>query len=84
MTVLLWILGILAVPTLIVVLWLGGVFVKEFVAQTKGTGDGEDGDGGAEAAEQLGLLPAERQSTEYGGSAAGRLGDGARRRTARR
>ncbi|GAA3869254.1 hypothetical protein GCM10023084_23050 [Streptomyces lacrimifluminis] len=66
MTVLLWILGILAVPTLLVVLWLGGVFVKEFAAQMKGTGGGEDG-GGAEAAEQLGLLPADRQNTEYAG-----------------
>ncbi|MDW4907072.1 hypothetical protein RB628_17380 [Streptomyces sp. ADMS] len=64
MTVLLWILGILAVPTLIAVLWLGGVFVKEFAAQMKGTGGGEDG---AEAAAQLGLLPAERQNTEYAG-----------------
>lgn len=67
MTVLLWILGILAVPTLIVVLWLGGVFVKEFFAQMSGAADGEDGDGGAEAAEQLGLLPAERQSTKSAG-----------------
>ncbi|MEU6226983.1 hypothetical protein [Streptomyces sp. NPDC047042] len=67
MTVLLWILGILAVPTLIAVLWLGGVFVKEFVAQTRGTGDTEDADAGAEAAEQLGLLPAERQNTLYAG-----------------
>ncbi|WP_330288141.1 hypothetical protein [Streptomyces sp. NBC_00576] len=67
MTVLLWILGILAVPTLIVVLWLGGVFVKEFAAQTSGTGGSENGDGGAEAAEQLGLLPAERQSTKSAG-----------------
>ncbi|MDX2542360.1 hypothetical protein ACOT81_30590 [Streptomyces sp. WI04-05B] len=67
MTVLLWILGILAVPTLIVALWLGGVFVKEFVAQTRGTATNDDGDGGAAAAEQLGLLPAERQSTKYAG-----------------
>lgn len=45
------------------------MFVKEFIAQTRGTGGGEDGegDGGAEAAEQLGLLPAERQNTEYAG-----------------
>lgn len=66
MTVLLWILGILAVPTLIVVLWLGGVFVKEFAAQTKG-GGAEDDERGAAAAEQLGLLPAERQNTAYAG-----------------
>lgn len=67
MTVLLWILGILAVPTLIFALWLGGVFVKEFFAQMSGTGGDEDGDGGAAAAEQLGLLPAERQSTKSAG-----------------
>lgn len=66
MTVLLWILGILAVPTLVVVLWLGGVFVKEFFAQTSGAGEADD-DGGAEAAAQLGLLPAERQNTKYAG-----------------
>ncbi|ELP65067.1 hypothetical protein ACKI1I_18185 [Streptomyces turgidiscabies] len=67
MTVLLWILGILAVPTVIVVLWLGGVFVKEFVAQASRKGGGEDGDGGAEAAARLGLLPAERQNTKTAG-----------------
>ncbi|MDX3456883.1 hypothetical protein PV396_33875 [Streptomyces sp. ME02-8801-2C] len=64
MTVLRWILGILAVPTLIVVQWLGGVFVREFAAQSKETGDTG---GGAEAAERLGLLPAERQSTKSAG-----------------
>lgn len=67
MTVLLWILGILAVPTLVVVLWLGGVFVKEFFAQTSGAGEADDDGGGAEAAAQLGLLPAERQNTKYAG-----------------
>ncbi|MEW2115939.1 hypothetical protein AB0945_12200 [Streptomyces sp. NPDC005474] len=71
MTVPLWILGILAAPTLIVVLWLGGVFVREFAARTKGTG-GEVVDSGAEAAEQLGFLPAERQNT----TSAGPLPDG--------
>ncbi|MGW3649541.1 hypothetical protein [Streptomyces sp. NPDC000878] len=59
MTVLLWILGVLAVPTLIVVLWLGGVVVKEFFVQVTATG--------AEAAAQLGFLSAERQNTEYAG-----------------
>ncbi|GAA0327492.1 hypothetical protein GCM10009540_54110 [Streptomyces turgidiscabies] len=54
-------------PTVIVVLWLGGVFVKEFVAQASRKGGGEDGDGGAEAAARLGLLPAERQNTKTAG-----------------
>ncbi|MBG0852893.1 hypothetical protein I2W78_13830 [Streptomyces spinoverrucosus] len=64
MTVVLWILGILAVPTLIFVVWLAGVFLKEFFSA--GSSDGDD-DNGAEAAEKLGLLPADRQNTEYAG-----------------
>lgn len=69
MTVLLWILGILAVPPLLFALWLGWVFVKEFIVQMFGAGgeEGDDDDGGAKAAEQLGLLPAERQNTKYAG-----------------
>ncbi|MBA4861226.1 hypothetical protein H1V43_07470 [Streptomyces sp. PSKA54] len=55
MTVLLWILAVLAVPTLIFALWMAGVFLKEFF---------KPGDGGSEAAEKLGLLPTERQNTD--------------------
>ncbi|MEU6671308.1 hypothetical protein [Streptomyces sp. NPDC046727] len=59
MTVLYWILGILAVPTLIFVLWLAWVFLKEFFSPSP-----DDGTKAAEAAEKLGLLPAERQNTD--------------------
>ncbi|MFG2354081.1 hypothetical protein [Streptomyces sp. NPDC048521] len=60
MTVLLWILAVLAVPTLIFVLWLAGVFLKEFFRPSP-----DDDTVAAEAAEKLGLLPAERQNTDY-------------------
>ncbi|WP_225826936.1 hypothetical protein [Streptomyces naphthomycinicus] len=59
MTVLFWILGILAVPTGIFVLWLAWVFVKELFSPSR-----DDGSEAQEAAEKLGLLPAERQNTE--------------------
>ncbi|MFE0674147.1 hypothetical protein [Streptomyces sp. NPDC058867] len=61
MTVLLWILAILAVPTLLFCGWLGWVFLKEFFSAS-----GDD-NAAAEAAEKLGLLPAERQNTKYAG-----------------
>ncbi|GGS89580.1 hypothetical protein [Streptomyces chromofuscus] len=64
MTVVLWILGILAVPTLIFVVWLAGVFLKEFFSTSSSDGDDE---AGSEAARKLGLLPAGRQNTEYAG-----------------
>ncbi|MFJ3192219.1 hypothetical protein ACIPJQ_06215 [Streptomyces griseoviridis] len=60
MTILLWILGILAVPTLLFALWLGGVFLKEFFSPSP-----DDGTQAAEAAAALGLLPAERQNTVH-------------------
>ncbi|MEV6760588.1 hypothetical protein AB0N16_08045 [Streptomyces sp. NPDC051105] len=70
MTVLLWILGILAVPTLLFVLWLAGVFLKEFFSSNpSGSDTGSDSEEvlGGQAAEQAGLLPAERQNTELSG-----------------
>ncbi|GHI05368.1 hypothetical protein AQI88_22980 [Streptomyces cellostaticus] len=60
MTVLLWILGILALPVVIAAVWFTGVFVKELFSPSP-----PDADQAAEAAEQLGLLPAERQDTEH-------------------
>ncbi|MGW1543404.1 hypothetical protein ACWCPM_24725 [Streptomyces sp. NPDC002309] len=64
MTVVLWILGILAVPTLIIVGWLGTVFLKEFFS---GPSDSDADEAGTEAAEKLGLLPADRLNTELAG-----------------
>ncbi|MET8983489.1 hypothetical protein ABZX85_48820 [Streptomyces sp. NPDC004539] len=64
MTVLLWILGVLAAPVVLAGLWLAWVFLKEFFSPS---GDGGPGGEGAAHAERLGLLPAERQSTEYAG-----------------
>jgi len=69
MTVLLWILGVLATPVVLAGLWLTWVFLKEFVAASRNGGS----DAGAESAdaaayaERLGLLPAERQNTEHAG-----------------
>ncbi|WP_060883504.1 hypothetical protein [Streptomyces caniscabiei] len=60
MTVLLWILAVLAVPTLLFGLWIAGVFLKEFFRPS--------GDVDPDAAESMGLLPAERQNTEYAGA----------------
>ncbi|MEU3978732.1 hypothetical protein AB0F77_01260 [Streptomyces sp. NPDC026672] len=70
MTVLLWILGILAVPTALFALWLAWVFVKEFFSASADADDTdaqEDAEAaeGAAAAEKLGLLPVERQDTRY-------------------
>lgn len=62
MTVFFWILGILAVPTAIFVLWLVWVFVRELFNPSP-----DDGTKAARAAEELGLLPAERQDTELAG-----------------
>ncbi|MBL1081277.1 hypothetical protein JK359_04680 [Streptomyces actinomycinicus] len=59
MTVLLWILAVLAVPTLLIVLWLAKVFLKEFFSPSP-----DDGTLAAETAQKLGLLPAERQNTD--------------------
>ncbi|WP_030745992.1 hypothetical protein [Streptomyces sp. NRRL S-31] len=63
MTVLFWILGILAVPTAIFVLWLAWVFLRELFSPTPDDGT-DDAARAAEAAERLGLLPAERQNTD--------------------
>ncbi|MEU6087718.1 hypothetical protein ABZ865_13040 [Streptomyces sp. NPDC047085] len=66
MTVLLWILAALGIPALLFVLWLAGVFLKEFFKPSP-----DDGAEAADAAEEavtaakLGLLPVERQNTEY-------------------
>ncbi|WP_330459506.1 hypothetical protein OIB37_23135 [Streptomyces sp. NBC_00820] len=66
MTVLLWILAALAVPTLIFVVWLAGVFLKEFFSPSPDAdADAAEATAAAEAAEKLGLLPVERQDTEY-------------------
>lgn len=61
MTVVLWILAVLAVPTLIFFGWLAWVFLKEFFSPS------HDEDAAAEAAEKLGLLPADRQNTGHAG-----------------
>ncbi|MFJ3638782.1 hypothetical protein ACIPRD_03395 [Streptomyces sp. NPDC090108] len=72
MTVLLWILAALAVPTLLFVGWLAWVFLKEFFSPTPDT-DAEEAEeaaraaSAAEAAAKLGLLPAERQNTDLSG-----------------
>ncbi|MCZ9337639.1 hypothetical protein NGM37_07590, partial [Streptomyces sp. TRM76130] len=62
MTVVLWILAILAVPTLIFFGWLAWVFLKEFFSPSPE--EDTTADEAAEAAEKLGLLPAERQNTK--------------------
>lgn len=67
MTVLLWILGVLALPVVLAGLWLAWVFVKEFFSASgsgSGSGDGVDEEELAAAAEKLGLLPLERLNTE--------------------
>lgn len=68
MTVLLWILGILAVPTLLFGLWLASVFLKEFFSPSPDDdADAEAAEAAAlaEAAAGLGLLSADRQNTVY-------------------
>ncbi|GHH86579.1 hypothetical protein [Streptomyces capitiformicae] len=60
MTVLMWVLAVLATPFVLFALWIAGVFLKEFF---RPSGDEVDPD----AAEALGLLPAERQNTKYAG-----------------
>ncbi|MEU1291988.1 hypothetical protein ABZ439_06050 [Streptomyces sp. NPDC005840] len=68
MTILLWILGILAVPVLLFGLWLAGVFLKEFFSPSPDDDDdADDGVRAAEAAAALGLLPSDRQDTAYAG-----------------
>lgn len=65
MTVLFWILGILAVPTLIFVLWLAWVFLKElFNPSPDDDAEATEAAEAAQAAEKFGLLPAERQNTD--------------------
>lgn len=49
MTVLLWILAVLAVPTLLFGLWMAGVFLKEFFSPSA--------DVDPDVAEAMGLLP---------------------------
>ncbi|MDX3516618.1 hypothetical protein [Streptomyces scabiei] len=61
MTVLLWVLAVLAVPTVLFALWMAWVFLKEFFSP------GTDADAGRSAAEALGLLPAERQNVMLAG-----------------
>ncbi|MFE9354031.1 hypothetical protein ACFYPB_07455 [Streptomyces olivaceoviridis] len=66
MTVLFWILGILAVPTLLFVLWLAWVFLKELFHPSPDDDAGAtEAAEAAQAAEELGLLPAERQNTDF-------------------
>ncbi|WP_030619419.1 hypothetical protein [Streptomyces achromogenes] len=68
MTVLFWILGILAVPTAIFLLWLLWVFLKELFSPSPDDDGDTDADAeaarAARAAAKLGLLPAERQNTD--------------------
>lgn len=59
MTVLLWILAVLAVPTLLFGLWMAWVFLKEFFSPSS--------DVDPDVAEAMGLLPAERQNTKHAG-----------------
>ncbi|WP_250402503.1 hypothetical protein [Streptomyces cellostaticus] len=68
MTVLLWILGILAAPAVLFALWLAWVFLKEFFSSDSDSDDDTDAAeaaAAAKAAERLGLLPVERQNTEH-------------------
>ncbi|AOR32419.1 hypothetical protein BFF78_16295 [Streptomyces fodineus] len=60
MTVLLWILGILALPVVLAAVWFTGAFVKELFSPSP-----PGPDSAAQTAERLGLLPAERQDTEH-------------------
>ncbi|GAA2735617.1 hypothetical protein [Streptomyces nogalater] len=64
MTVLFWILGILAVPTAIFLLWLLWVFLKEFFSPSPDDDGDAEAARAAKAAARLGLLPAERQNTD--------------------
>ncbi|MFF5469220.1 hypothetical protein [Streptomyces achromogenes] len=68
MTVLFWILGILAVPTAIFLLWLLWVFLKELFSPSPDDDTDADADAdaarAAKAAAKLGLLPVERQNTD--------------------
>ncbi|WP_424211228.1 hypothetical protein ACN20G_03480 [Streptomyces sp. BI20] len=70
MTVLLWILGVLAVPLLAFGLWLAWVFVSTYVRETRGHREAAAEEAAAEiAAEGLaaaGFLPAEKLDTERG------------------
>ncbi|WP_330172426.1 hypothetical protein OG875_01760 [Streptomyces sp. NBC_01498] len=63
MTVLLWILGILAAPPLIFALWLVWVFFKELFFAGHDVGNAA----GRKAAEKLGLLPAGQLDAESPG-----------------
>ncbi|MEW2130502.1 hypothetical protein [Streptomyces sp. NPDC005435] len=72
MTVLLWILAVLAIPLVLLGGWLAWVFLKEFfstdaeaeiAAEEAATASAE----AAAAAGRLGLLPAERQNTDLAG-----------------
>ncbi|MCE7082686.1 hypothetical protein [Streptomyces sp. ST2-7A] len=64
------ILLILAIPTVAALLWLGGVFVREYIRETRsGDGSGPEGEeaeespGPSRRAADLGMLPPERQDT---------------------
>ncbi|WP_327724811.1 hypothetical protein [Streptomyces europaeiscabiei] len=59
MTVLVWVLAVLAVPTLLFGLWMAWVFLKEFFSPSS--------DVDPDVAEAMGLLPAERQNTRLPG-----------------
>ncbi|GAA1006945.1 membrane protein [Streptomyces sp. F-3] len=65
MTVLLWILGILAVPTVLFALWMARVFVKEYRKELKRASQSPGTEDASEVAEQFGLLPPERQNTDW-------------------
>lgn len=74
MTILTWVLAILALPVVLFLIWLGWVFVKEFVrASRDGDADApDDGDDSGpyvlpEAAGALGMLPRDRQDTDWAG-----------------
>ncbi|WP_320779618.1 hypothetical protein [Streptomyces sp. CRN 30] len=66
MTVLLWILVVLAVPALLIGGWLAWVFLKEFFSPSEDS-PAHDENAAAEAALKLGLLPADRQDTRHAG-----------------
>lgn len=65
MTLLLWILGILAAPVVLFALWLAWVFVKTYVSEYRKASQSPDTESTSEAAEKFGLLPPERQNTDY-------------------
>ncbi|BDH08129.1 hypothetical protein [Streptomyces seoulensis] len=68
MTVLLWILAVLALPFVLFAAWMAKVFLKEFFSHDpEADAEAAAATDGAAASAALGLLPAERQDTRAAG-----------------